>query len=140
MPAKKMIQYGALPFELRGGETRVVLVTSRPNRRWILPKGRPERGMPPYEVAAHEAYEEAGLIGRIEQQPFFAFDSTKRLKTGREVTCLVKVYLFEVETLLDDWPEKHERERCWASPGEAITMVSEPGLAQLLIRFAALTL
>jgi 8-oxo-dGTP pyrophosphatase MutT (NUDIX family) len=144
--AKPMVQDGVLPFAIDGGAARVMLVTSRPRhrglarrwlggRRWIVPKGRPERGLPPHEVAAREAYEEAGLLGTVERKPFFAFDSVRR-----EARTLWQIYLFRVGEVLEEWPEKHERERRWVAPGEAALMVSEPGLAQMMVQFSGLAL
>ena len=44
---------------------QVLLLTSRETHRWVIPKAWPIRGLRPAEVAAREAYEEAGLAGRI---------------------------------------------------------------------------
>lgn len=55
------IQYGALPFQIREGRVKVLLVTTRETGRWIIPKGWPKRGVKPHKLAAREAYEEAGL-------------------------------------------------------------------------------
>ena len=53
-------QYGALPVVVHDGEPMVMLVTSRGAGRWIIPKGRPEKGVAPHKLAAREAWEEAG--------------------------------------------------------------------------------
>src|ERR1700755_1994635 len=58
-------QFAALPFQIAPDGLRVLLLTSRETRRWIIPKGWPIRGMKPREVAAREAFEEAGLVGRV---------------------------------------------------------------------------
>lgn len=51
------VQYGALPFALdANGRPRVMLVTSRGGRRWVIPKGSPIRHLSAPEVAAREAY------------------------------------------------------------------------------------
>ncbi|WP_153885555.1 NUDIX domain-containing protein [Microvirga tunisiensis] len=41
-----------------------MLVTTRGRKRWIVPKGWPVPGLQPYESAAREAFEEAGLDPR----------------------------------------------------------------------------
>ena len=57
-------QVGALPFRLgRDGKPKILLVTSRESRRWVIPKGWPMKGRKPFQAAAREAYEEAGLRG-----------------------------------------------------------------------------
>jgi 8-oxo-dGTP pyrophosphatase MutT (NUDIX family) len=46
------------------GIVRVLLLTSRETKRWIIPKGWPMKGRKPSGAAAREALEEAGLVGR----------------------------------------------------------------------------
>ncbi|MBI5165525.1 MAG: NUDIX hydrolase [Magnetospirillum sp.] len=137
MKKDQLIQYAALCYRVEDGHPLVALVTSRETKRWILPKGQPEKGVPPCEVAEHEAYEEAGLTGKVKRRAFASFASTKRLKTGTEVPCTIKVFLVEVRRELDVWPEKHERERRWVTPGEAALMVGEAGLVTVLLSFSA---
>ena len=60
------VQFAALPFQYgEDGRLRVMLLTSRETRRWVIPKGWPIHGRKPSEVAAQEAFEEAGLLGTI---------------------------------------------------------------------------
>lgn len=127
-----MVQYGALPVAVSNGELRVMLITSRETRRWIIPKGWPQKNRAPNVVAAREAFEEAGLEGRVAEQPLATFKYEKRLKSGKTVTCAVETYLFQVDRELDDWPEKRERERRWMSPEEAASLVSDAGLGEVL--------
>jgi 8-oxo-dGTP pyrophosphatase MutT (NUDIX family) len=59
-------QYGALPFSIKeNGEVKVMLVTTRGKRHWIIPKGWPIRNLTAGATAAREAYEEAGLLGAV---------------------------------------------------------------------------
>jgi 8-oxo-dGTP pyrophosphatase MutT (NUDIX family) len=127
-----MTQYGALPVAVDQDGIRVMLITSRETRRWIIPKGWPHKRLSPRAVAALEAYEEAGLQGRVAEQPTAVFSYVKRLKSGKSVTCQVETYLFHVEQELDDWPEKLERERRWMTPDEAARLVSDVGLVEVL--------
>lgn len=138
-PHPRSLQYAALPVMTRKGETLVAMVTSRETKRWIIPKGRPEKGMKPHAVAAREAFEEAGLKGETERRPFDAFDSVKRLNSGVEIPCVIQVYLMRVERVLEDWPEKAQRERRWVTPAEGARLAGEPGLARILLRLAAKT-
>lgn len=132
---KKLVQYAALPYKVVDGHPMVLLVTSRETKRWILPKGQPERKLAPHQVAEAEAYEEAGLLGTVFKTPFAEYDSFKRLKSGREVPCLMRVFLMEVTHELGAWPEKAERERRWMTPGEAAMLVTEAGLVRVLLDF-----
>ena len=133
---KDFIQYGALPFVIKDGQPLVLLVTSRETRRWVIPKGWPEKNLAPHAVAAREAYEEAGLVGKARKRPLATFRYEKRLKSGETVQCAVKTYLFDVTTELDEWPEKAERERRWMGPAEAALLVTEIGLIQILMKLA----
>ena len=44
---------------------RVCLITSSSGKRWLVPKGNLQKGRDLRETAAREAWEEAGLIGRV---------------------------------------------------------------------------
>ncbi|MBL7405872.1 NUDIX domain-containing protein, partial [Escherichia coli] len=74
-------QVGALPFRHgRDGKTKILLVTSRESRRWVIPKGWPMKGRKPFEAAAREAYEEAGLRGAVGKRPIGLYLYQKRLR------------------------------------------------------------
>src|SRR4051812_16166662 len=115
-------QYAVLPIAIRDGEFSVLLVTSRETHRWILPKGWPEKGLTPAATAAKEAYEEAGLMGKVDGTPYGHFRYDKKLRTGELVPCEVDVFLMRVDRELEDWPERGQRERRWVSPAEAAEM------------------
>lgn len=134
---KPLRQYAALPYRVVDGAPQVLLITSRETKRWILPKGRPEKRLMPFEVAAAEAFEEAGVLGHITDTVFGSFSSHKRLKTGAEIPCVIKVYLLEVNQILDHWPEHHQRERTWLGLHQATLMAGEPGLIRILDEFSA---
>jgi 8-oxo-dGTP pyrophosphatase MutT (NUDIX family) len=66
----RFAQVAALPVMVAAdGTTRVLLLTSRETKRWIIPKGWPMKGHKPWEAAAQEALEEAGLVGQISKEP-----------------------------------------------------------------------
>lgn len=134
---KPRTQYAALPYVIRDNRPQVMLITSRETRRWVIPKGWPVKKTDPHDVAALEAFEEAGLVGHVAQEPLGTYQYEKRLKSGKTTTCTVQVFLFEVDAELDEWPEKGQRERRWMSPSAAALMVSEPGLVQLMLALAA---
>ena len=76
---------------------------------------------------------EAGIRGRIATTPIGRYAYAKRLPDGGSVTCTVEVFPLEVETLLEDWPEKAERERRWFDLAEAAAAVREDGLGKLML-------
>jgi 8-oxo-dGTP pyrophosphatase MutT (NUDIX family) len=116
---------------------RVVLVTSRDTRRWVVPKGWIEAHEPPHASAAREAFEEAGLHGEAEPEPLGLYDYPKRFARGVVVPTEVLVFRFRVSQLLEDWPERQQRERRLFAPHIAADLVAEPGLAALLRSLAA---
>ena len=130
-------QVAALPLSHdKAGHVQVMLVTSRDTGRWVLPKGWPMKGKKPHRAAEREAYEEAGLIGRVRKAPLGTYSYEKRLRTGVAVPCEVTVFPLQVKHHRDRWPEMKERERRWFSPDEAARMVAEEGLQGILRSFA----
>ncbi|WP_090560296.1 NUDIX hydrolase [Belnapia rosea] len=134
-PHRRGRQCAALPFRQADGETQVMLVTSRETRRWVLPKGWTEK-CGGSKQAEREAYEEAGIRGRITAEPIGAYAYPKRLPDGATVTCEVDVFPLAVDELLDDWPEKSQRERRWFTLPQAAMAVQEGGLVTLMLSLA----
>ena len=129
-----LFQVAALPLRLdEDGIERVLLLTSRETRRWIIPKGWPMKGRKPCEAAAREALEEAGLIGRPSKKPIGTFSYFKRRAAHFDI-CRVDVYLLKVEKQLKNWLEKDQREVRWCLLHEAADLVQEPGLSALFRR------
>jgi 8-oxo-dGTP pyrophosphatase MutT (NUDIX family) len=62
-------QFAALPFRILDQEISVLLITTRRKRRWSVPKGWPILPGKPHLTAEIEAYEEAGLIGKVGEKP-----------------------------------------------------------------------
>jgi 8-oxo-dGTP pyrophosphatase MutT (NUDIX family) len=129
-------QFAALPWR-RGaqGAVQVLLITSRETRRWVIPKGWPITGRSSAKSAAQEAFEEAGVVGKVAKAPIGGFAYDKRLKNGRLQHVRVAVFALQVEQEQDLYPEKGQREKLWTSPAEAATLVTEPELMVLLATF-----
>ena len=125
-------QSAALPLVGEGDALRVVLVTSRETRRWVVPKGWIEPKEAPHRSAAREAFEEAGLKGEADPEPLGRYTYLKRLAGGVELATEVLVFRLHVTRLLEDWPERAERKRRLFTPAAAAALVAEPGLAELL--------
>jgi 8-oxo-dGTP pyrophosphatase MutT (NUDIX family) len=125
-------QYAALPLMQQQSGVLVVLVTSRETGRWVLPKGWAEPGLSGAELAAKEAFEEAGLRGETQEQPLGCYGYPKRLGNGDELPCQVEVFALRVTEVLTEWPERRQRQRRSFPPEEAAALVAEPELAALL--------
>src|SRR5215207_1357983 len=129
-------QIGALPFRFDDqGQLRVMLITSRETRRWVIPKGWPMRGLKPHRAAEREAYEEAGLKGKIGKVAVGVYAYEKRLANGLAVPCEVSVFPFQVTSQRKRWPEMGQRDGRWFHPDEAADVVQEEGLQHLLRGF-----
>jgi 8-oxo-dGTP pyrophosphatase MutT (NUDIX family) len=127
------VQYGALPYRFTdAAHAEVLLVTSRETRRWIIPKGWPKRHQSPWRLAAREAKEEAGVVGKVSRESIGSYSYDKRLGSGNSVLCEVHVYALKVERHRKNWLEKGQREVAWLSPSKAAAAVEEPALASMI--------
>lgn len=127
------VQVAALPWRRDAeGQLLVLLATSRDTGRWVLPKGWPQKGRSLSETAAVEAWEEAGLSGRIGCDPLGSYFYRKLLDNGLRRRVRVQVFPLAVADEAQDWPEKGQRELRWFPPHEAARNVHEPELARIL--------
>jgi hypothetical protein len=97
-------QSGVIPYRVRKGNLEILLITSRRERRWIIPKGI---------IDVH-----AKLLGIYRHR-----------KWGR--TCTVKVYPMRVTRIYKVWDEA-DRDRAWVSLKKALKLVSNDGLRQVM--------
>lgn len=128
-------QFGAICYRIESGKTRILLITTRGTGRWIVPKGWPMPGETPAGAAAVEAYEEAGVAGRVHPVCLGIFSYTKFVERGDNLPCVVSLYALQVERLLSRFPERGQRKRKWVSPKRAAVMVDEPELRAILSNF-----
>jgi 8-oxo-dGTP pyrophosphatase MutT (NUDIX family) len=134
--SSRPIQYGALPYrEIKSG-VQILLVTSRNTRRWIIPKGWPQSGTPPHRAAAREAFEEAGVVGKISEKMIGSYWYDKIFESGATVRCKVRVFPLRVTRQFKKWPEKPQRRAQWHSPAQASRRVREIYLRQIIRTFA----
>lgn len=105
----------AIPYRIVGGRIEVCIVTTVRTRRWVFPKGYVEDGETEAEAALKEAWEEAGLVGRIAGQ---SVGSYERRKLGN--VCRVACYLMKVEECQRAWRESRRRERRWVPADAAL--------------------
>ncbi|MFN3825145.1 MAG: NUDIX hydrolase [Pseudorhodobacter sp.] len=116
-------------------QNEVLLVRSLDSGRWILPKGWPMKGESLARAAAIEAWEEAGITGRINPDAIGTFRYDKRLRGGLEEPCEAHVFVLEVESEAGEYPEAGLRTRRWFAPQKAAQKVDDADLADLIRRF-----
>jgi 8-oxo-dGTP pyrophosphatase MutT (NUDIX family) len=92
-------------------------------------------GRTPWESAAQEALEEAGVEGEVEDVALGAYPSV-RIRGDRREDLEVSLYLLRVTRQLDRWPERGQRRRRWMTLPEAAARLGDPGLVNLLNRAA----
>ena len=129
-------QYAALPWRRRSdGAVEILVITSRESRRWVIPKGWPIKALKPGPSAAQEAFEEAGVLGQTARKSLGIYHYDKRLRTGRLQHVRVLVYALEVREERAAWPELGQRDKRWTTPADAASLVDEPELKALLVKF-----
>ena len=121
-PSQVTQQAAAIPIK----DGQICLVTSSSGKRWVIPKGVIDEGKSATETALQEAWEEAGLLGVLGG----AAGTYQYEKYGG--TCLVTVFPMQVNEVRDDWPEAAVRKRTWVGLDEAVEMVEEEGLRDIL--------
>lgn len=123
-------QAGAIPYRrLAGGGLEVCLVTAS-SGGWTIPKGLIDPGQTARQMAEIEALEEAGVIGRAEDESIGFFNYEKWDKV-----CRVEVFPMPVDRVLDTWAEEEERERDWFSATEAANSVRLPQMGDVIRLF-----
>lgn len=91
-------------------------------------------GQTPMDAAATEAFEEAGVEGKIRQRPAGVF-SYYKVQSQDELPCIAVVYPLKVKTVHKRWPEKRERQRKWVSRKKAMQMIDDIELRNIIAKF-----
>lgn len=126
-PRTPIIQQACvIPFRLQQESLKFCLITSLKRKKWIFPKGVVEPGETLLEAGLKEAWEEAGLRGRIIGDPLGSYFDQK-WGSRLEVT----VMLMSVTSSADDWPEVLERQRCWMSCQATHELLGENALGNI---------
>lgn len=130
--APHAVQAAALPWRRTEHGIEVLLVTGRDRGRWILPKGWPGRGESLPRAAEREAFEEAGIRGRIGETAIGSYRRGGRRRPPVEIF----VFPLEVDKVADKWPERKQRQRRWLTPDKAAMKIHDPALAGIVRSFA----
>jgi 8-oxo-dGTP pyrophosphatase MutT (NUDIX family) len=105
----------------------ICLIMSSSGKQWIIPKGHIEADETPAATALREAWEEAGLVGSLAQEPLGMYGYEK---AGR--TYEVTVFFMDVLEIAPHWPEAHRRPRRWLHPMQAIAAVGSAPLREFV--------
>jgi 8-oxo-dGTP pyrophosphatase MutT (NUDIX family) len=123
----RTIQYGVLPYIQSANKVKLVLITSRKSKNWIVPKGNRILKKSKHATALQEAFEEAGLRGRLSEGDEMHF---KIKSNGKQVMLIL--YPMRVEKMLRVWPEKGQRKRVVVNRHKAVKIVGWPNFRRKL--------
>jgi 8-oxo-dGTP pyrophosphatase MutT (NUDIX family) len=116
-------QVAAVCYRVRKSGVEFLLVRTR-GGRWTFPKGSAEPGLTHAQAAALEAFEEAGVHGRMEEASFARYVRRKRGgERDSTVATVVNAHLCEVLWL--DPPQEAGRNPTWFSAEKAKRRLQE---------------
>jgi len=131
-PAYYYHQSAVIPFRLRKGEPQILVIYSSNRKHWVVPKGIMDPGLTARESAAKEAWEEAGVEGRIHGGSLGVYTCRKW-----GASCQVEVFAMEVTDLVPEkkWEESH-RGREWVTPERAAKRLKHKTLKPVVLALA----
>jgi len=135
LPRQALLQVAALCYRLTDTGHEILLITSRGRGAWILPKGWPKSRLSSAETALEEAFEEAGIRGRVIGTSIGQYHYTKSTSAGAMLECVATVHEVALIEIAPDFPEKGERQVQWFSPEAAAQAVTNSELADILLKF-----
>jgi len=131
-------QVAAVCYRIGRDGVEFLLVQTR-GGRWTFPKGGTEPGLTHAQAAAMEAFEEAGVHGRMEEDSFARYirRRRKRRSVGELATKKLAVHVHLCEVLQLEQPQEAKRKPTWFSAEEAKHRLRKdraPGDAAELVR------
>ncbi|MGZ4788530.1 MAG: NUDIX domain-containing protein [Terriglobales bacterium] len=105
-------QVAAVCYRRRGEQLEFLLVQTD-GGRWTFPKGNAEPGLSNAQSAALEAFEEAGVHGRIEEAEFARYTRRKRVGAVHHSKVEVVIHAHLCEVLWLEKPKEPGRNPTW---------------------------
>jgi ADP-ribose pyrophosphatase YjhB (NUDIX family) len=88
MHGTAMLESGALAYRrLKNGKPLILLVSKKRSKKWGIPKGKLNASLSFGETAAKEAFEEAGVMGRVSPNSIGMFRAKKELPPQKILKC-----------------------------------------------------
>lgn len=110
----------------------ICIVSTSGGKGWVVPKGHLRRGTGLQETAAVEAWEEAGVKGKVIPEPVGEFTYKKKGESFH-----VTAFEIKVSEISANWPERDKRHRRWIRLDEAAGEVRYRQLREILADLAA---
>jgi 8-oxo-dGTP pyrophosphatase MutT (NUDIX family) len=113
------LQTAAVCYRRRGAAIEFLLVNTSGGSKWTFPKGDTDPDLSHCRAAEREAWEEAGVHGRIEPRHFCFYVHAKGVfwKLPGVQEFVVKAFLLEVERTVN--PQERLRNPTWFTPADA---------------------
>src|ERR1700686_1015084 len=116
-------QVAAVCYRIRNGEIEFLLVRTT-SGHWTFPKGNAEPGLTHAQAAALEAFEEAGVHGRMEEACFSRYSRrSEPSERASQKTVTVNAHLCEVLRL--ESPQESGRAPTWFSAEKTKRLLRE---------------
>lgn len=119
-------QAGALIYRIQEGVVQILLIRSRQDAHWTIPKGTKDRGVTLSKTAVDETFEEAGVRGTLRSTSVGSYYYSKKDKLYH-----VTVFSLLAQEELSTWPEDFRR-REWFSMETAADLDAPDGLRDLI--------
>lgn len=102
----------------------MLLITTRKNKFWTIPKGFVDPNLSPFESAKKEAFEEAGVSNC--KEGILISQMTLHKKIG---ICYLEIFASQVISLVDYYPESYQRTREWFKFEDAVSLIKNREIA-----------
>ena len=120
-------QAGVIAFRRKKSGIEICLIRNKGSRKWKIPKGFVDPGETPEQAALKEAWEEAGLRGKVVGSSIGSYEYEKW-----DYDLTVSVFLMEVSDEEREWEESRFRERTWSPMDEAFALLRSHPVRPLL--------
>ncbi len=116
-------QAGAVCYRYREGQLEFLLVRTS-GRLWTFPKGNIDPGMTSGQAAVEEAFQEGGVTGQIDREPFTTYLHAKK-ELKQDIVAEYAISAFLMEVLRDGLACEPHRDPTWFNPQSAKSMLAE---------------
>ncbi len=128
---------GAIPFAVKDDRIAVLFITSQQRGRWILPKGNLKTKESHKKGCKREAFEEAGVKGKILKHFPLTMLISKLIDRQMDKVA-VTYYPLLVTKQYDDWPEASIRQRHWSLLEDATRVTDREDYLNVIRQFEAI--
>jgi 8-oxo-dGTP pyrophosphatase MutT (NUDIX family) len=112
-------QTGVVPYRIVNGKLQILLIQSSHAGNWTVPKGKKEKDMYKKQSAAVEAFEEAGVSGKLGAR----LGELEYVKGSTGVQQNLIVYMMRVDREHATYLEEETRTREWFTFKEAYKLL-----------------